>query len=61
MTQHKSRAIGITRVSVEGDRQEDRLYSYAKQADAIQTNCEREGIDLLYVGKERAVSGSACP
>lgn len=59
MGEHNSRAIGITRVSVEGTRQEDRLYSYATQADAIKANCDREGIELLHVGKERAVSGGS--
>jgi DNA invertase Pin-like site-specific DNA recombinase len=53
------RAIGITRVSVEGLRQEDRLYSYDTQAEAIEESCRREGIDVVYVGKERAVSGGA--
>jgi site-specific DNA recombinase len=52
-------AIGITRVSVEGAREEARLYSYTTQAEAIAASCEREGIELLYVGKERAVSGGA--
>jgi site-specific DNA recombinase len=46
-------------VSVEGARKEDRLYSYATQAEAIEASCQREGVDLLYVGKERAVSGGA--
>lgn len=55
----KRRAIGITRVSFEGDRTENRLYSYDTQAAALVANCEREGADLLYVGKERAVSGGA--
>ena len=59
MNDTKRRAIGITRVSVEGARQEDRLYSYSTQADAIEANCRRDGIELLYVGKERAVSGGA--
>lgn len=59
MARQQRRAIGVTRVSVEGDRQEDRLYSYATQADAISASCEREGMELLYVGKERAVSGGA--
>src|SRR5215218_4800662 len=59
MNATKRRAIGITRVSVEGARQEDRLYSYTTQADAIEADCRREGVELLYVGKERAVSGGA--
>lgn len=59
MSTTKRRAIGITRVSVEGDREEDRLYSYATQADAIAESCQRQGIELLRVGKERAVSGGA--
>lgn len=33
--------------------------AYATQADAISASCEREGMELLYVGKERAVSGGA--
>ncbi len=53
------RAIGIARVSVEGKRTEERLYSYDIQARAIETNCERDGVRLLYVGRERNVSGGA--
>lgn len=59
MAKRNRRAIGITRVSVEGSRHEDRLYSYTEQADAISASCELEGVDLLWVGKERAVSGGA--
>lgn len=55
----KRRAIGIARVSVEGRRTEERLYSYAEQADAIAASCERDGLDLLHVGRERNVSGGA--
>jgi len=55
----KRKAIGITRVSVEGGRQEDRLYSYTTQAEAIEASCRREDIELLHVGRERAVSGGA--
>jgi hypothetical protein len=44
---------------VEGNRDEDRLYSYATQAEAIEESCRREGIKLLRVGKERAVPGGA--
>jgi site-specific DNA recombinase len=53
----KRKAIGITRVSVEGSRNEDRLYSYSTQADAIAASCNSQGLDLRWVGKERAVSG----
>src|SRR5215207_3435696 len=59
MTAMKRIALGITRMSVAGARAEDRLYSYATQAEAIEANCRRDGIELLYVGKERAVSGGA--
>jgi DNA invertase Pin-like site-specific DNA recombinase len=59
MGRTQRRAIGVTRVSVEGTRTEDRLYSYDTQADAIAASCEREGLELLWVGKERAVSGGA--
>jgi DNA invertase Pin-like site-specific DNA recombinase len=51
------RAIGITRVSQEGDR--ETVHSYATQAARIQRDCEREGVELLYVGKERNVSGGS--
>jgi DNA invertase Pin-like site-specific DNA recombinase len=53
------RAIGIARVSVEGRRTEERLYSYDEQAEAIESSCRRDGLNLLYVGRERNVSGGA--
>lgn len=53
------RAIGIARVSVEGKRTEERLYSYGEQATAIEQSCDRDGLDLLYIGRERNVSGGA--
>lgn len=59
MAEAKRRDVGITRVSVEGGRQEDRLYSYDTQADAIRASCDRDGMDLLWIGRERAVSGGA--
>jgi len=59
MIEAKRRAIGITRVCVEGERQEDRLYSYDTQADAITASCGRDGMELLWIGRERAVSGGA--
>lgn len=51
------RAIGITRVSAEGDR--ETIHSYNTQADRITDSCQREGVQLLYVGQERNVSGGA--
>lgn len=59
MSTRKRRAIGVTRVSVEGGREEHRLYSYDTQAEAIAVSCERQGLELLHVGRERAVSGGA--
>lgn len=59
MAGRKRRAIGVTRVSQEGARQEDRLYSYDTQAEAITANCRDGGMELLYVGQERTVSGGA--
>lgn len=59
MSKAKRRAVGITRVSVEGGRQEDRLYSYDTQAAAIRASCERDGMTVLWIGRERAVSGGA--
>ena len=59
MAETKRRAVGITRVSVEGGRQEDRLYSYDTQADAIRASCERDDMTVLWIGRERAVSGGA--
>jgi site-specific DNA recombinase len=53
----KQRAIGITRVSQEGDREV--IHSYATQAARIKQDCEREGVELIYVGQERNVSGGA--
>src|SRR4051812_38576725 len=55
----RRRAIGITRVSQEGGRREERLYSYDTQAEAIQASCGSDGIELLYIGKERTVSGGS--
>jgi DNA invertase Pin-like site-specific DNA recombinase len=46
-------------VSVEGGRQEDRLYSYDTQADAIRASCEQDEMTVLWIGRERAVSGGA--
>jgi len=46
MVEAKRRAVGITRVSVEGGRQEDRLYSYDTQADAIRASCEQLGMTV---------------
>jgi site-specific DNA recombinase len=51
------RAIGLTRVSVEGTR--ETIHSYATQAERIEQDCEREGAQLLYIGQERNVSGGA--
>lgn len=51
------RAIGITRVSAEGDR--ETVHSYATQAERIAQSCQREEAELLYVGQERNVSGGA--
>ena len=59
MSNGNRKAIGITRVCVEGARHEDRLYSYDTQAAAIEASCQREGIDVVWIGKERAVSGGA--
>jgi site-specific DNA recombinase len=59
MAERKRRAIGVTRVSQEGARQEDRLYSYDTQAEAIAKSCREQGMELLYVGQERTVSGGA--
>lgn len=59
MSRTKRRAIGVTRVSVEGARKEERLYSYDIQAAAIAASCEQAGLELLWVGKERAASGGA--
>jgi len=59
MAEAKRRAVGITRVSVEGGRQEDRLYSYDTQADAIRASCEQDEMTVLWIGRERAVSGGA--
>ena len=49
------RAIGITRVSSEGDR--ETIHSYATQAARIEASCKQDGLELLYVGQERNVSG----
>jgi DNA invertase Pin-like site-specific DNA recombinase len=59
MSKPKRRAVGITRVSFEGGRQEARLYSYDTQADAIRTSCEQQGLTVEWIGRERAVSGGA--
>ncbi|MCW3012411.1 MAG: hypothetical protein JWO90_2815, partial [Solirubrobacterales bacterium] len=59
MSRTKRRAIGVTRVSVEGTRTEHRLYSYDTQAEAIAGSCEQDGLELVWVGKERAVSGGS--
>ncbi|MDQ3631756.1 MAG: recombinase family protein [Actinomycetota bacterium] len=59
MTEVKRRAVGITRVSFEGGRQEARLYSYDTQADAIRASCEQQGMTVAWIGQERAVSGGA--
>jgi DNA invertase Pin-like site-specific DNA recombinase len=44
-------------VSVEGDREV--VHSYATQAARIEQDCERASVELLYVGRERNVSGGA--
>jgi site-specific DNA recombinase len=44
---------------VEGDRKEERLYSYSIQADRITEDCEAKGFDLIHVGKERTISGGS--
>ena len=53
----KRRAIGITRVSQEGDR--EHIHSYATQAARIETDCADKGTELLYIGQERNVSGGS--
>ncbi len=52
-----SNAIGIVRVSVVGDRDEDRLHSPDEQAERIATVCERE--DLTLVDTVKALDLSA--
>ena len=59
MAEPKRRAVGITRVSFEGGRQEPRLYSYDTQAAAIRASCEQQGMTVEWIGQERAVSGGA--
>lgn len=57
MSTQAKRAIGITRVSSEGDR--ETVHSYATQAARITADCERQGVQLLYIGRERNVSGGS--
>lgn len=51
------RAIGIARVSVEGGR--EHIYSYDIQAAALRQDCETGNRALLYIARERNVSGGA--
>lgn len=53
------RAIGVARVSAEGRRTKDRPYSYDEPSDTIEASCERDDLELLWIGREKNVSGGA--
>ena len=59
MAEAKRRAVGITRVSFEGGRQEPRLHSFVTQAAVIRASCEQQGMTVEWIGQERVVSGGA--